>query len=152
VSVRADVAASFAAARSDAGLLQAALRVEEVGALAYAAGAMVLRGEERAMAQRFADHEHQHAAALETMLQALTVPVRRHAGPADLDALLPGLADGSRAEVLRGLAELEQAAMDGHELLARRLTALDALRTVAMVTGGAAQHLVALRNAAEINT
>src|SRR4029079_733637 len=108
--------------------------------------------EERAMAQRFADHEHQHAAALETMLQALTVPVRRHAGQTDLDALLPGFADGSREDVLRGLAELEQAAMDGHEVLARRLAALDALRTIAMVTGGAAQHLVALRNTADINT
>ncbi len=152
MSARAEIAASFAAARSDAGLLQAALRVEEVGALAYAAGAVALRGGERAMAQRFADHEHQHAAALETMLQALTVPVRRHAGPADLDALLPGFASGSREDVLRGLAELEQAAMDGHEVLARRLGALDALRTVAMVPCGAAQHLVALRNAADINT
>src|SRR6185295_16160708 len=101
-----------------------------------AAGAMVLRGEERAMAQRFADHEHQHAAALETMLQALTVPVRRHAGPEDLEALLPGLAGGSPDTVLRGLAEFEQAAMDGHQVLARRLVALDALRTVAMITCG----------------
>jgi rubrerythrin len=146
VSVRSDVAASYAAARSDAALLQAALRVEEVGVLAYAAAAQALQGEARAMAQRFADHEHQHAAALETMLQALTVPVRRHAGAEDLETLLPGLAGGSPGTVLRGLAELEQAAMDGHQVLARRLVALDALRTVAMITCGSAQHLVALRN------
>ena len=66
MSVRSTVAASYAAARSDAALLQAALRVEEIGVLAYAAAAQALQDEARAMAQRFADHEHQHAAALET--------------------------------------------------------------------------------------
>ena len=101
------VAALFAAARTDAGLLQAALRVEEVAALAYAAAAESLAGAERAQALGFADHEREHAAAFDTMLQALTVPAREHAGQAQLDAL----------------------------------------RTVAAVMAGGAQHLVVLRHA-----
>ena len=87
-----EVAELFAAPRTDAALLQAALHVEQVAALAYAAAASgPLTGAERAQALRFAEHERRHAAAFETMLFALTVPVRERAGPADLDALLPGL-------------------------------------------------------------
>ena len=141
------VAALFAAARTDAGLLQAALRVEEVGALAYAAAAESLAGAERAQALRFADHEREHAAAFDTMLQALTVPAREHAGQAQLDALLPGLRGAGRRDALRRLAELEGAAIAGHQQIGRRLRALDALRTVAAVMAGGAQHLVVLRHA-----
>jgi hypothetical protein len=138
----------FEAAGSDSALLGAALRVEEVCALAYEAAAEdALAGAERAMARRFAEHERQHAAALETMLFALTVPVREHAGPEDLDALVPALRDARRREALRALAELEGAAIAGHQLIGRRLRALDALRTVAAVMAGGAQHLVVLRDA-----
>ena len=138
----------FAAARTDAAFMAAALHVEEVAALAYAAAADgPLEGEERAQALRFAEHERGHAAVFETMLFALTVPVREHAGPDDLDALLPGLRDATRRDALRGLAELEGAAIAGHQLMGRRLDALDALRTVATVMAGGAQHLVVLRDA-----
>ena len=82
----------FGAARSDAGFFQAALHVEQVAALAYAAAAEgPLAGDERAQALRFADHERRHAAAFETMLFALTVPVRERADGDDLGLLLPGL-------------------------------------------------------------
>ena len=81
------------------------------------------------------------------MLFALTVPVRERAGPDDLDAVLPGLRDAGRREALRELAELEGAAIAGHQLMGRRLLALDALRTVAAVMAGGAQHLVVLRHA-----
>jgi rubrerythrin len=138
----------FEAARTDASFMEAALRVEEVAALAYAAAAAgPLVGEERAQALRFAEHERRHAEVFETMLFALTVPVREHAGPDDLDALVPGLRDATRREALRRLAELEGAAIAGHQLMARRLVALDALRTVATVMAGGAQHLVVLRHA-----
>lgn len=147
-AVAARVAARFDAARTDAGLLQAALHVEEVAALGYAAAADgPLRGPDRALALRHAGHERQHAAVLETMLQALTVPVREHAGTAQLDAWLPGLASRGRDAALRGLAELEGAAIAGHQELGRRLGAPDALRTVGAVMAGAAQHLVVLRTA-----
>ena len=138
----------FAAARSDSGLLQTALHVEQVAALAYdAAAGGPLAGAERAQALRFAEHERAHAAAFETMLFALTVPVREHAGPRDLEAVLPGLADAGRRDALERLAELERAAIAGHQLMGRRLVALDGLRTVAAVMAGGAQHLVVLRDA-----
>lgn len=138
----------FAAARTDASFMEAALHVEEIAALAYAAAAAgPLEGEERAQALRFAEHERRHAEVFETMLFALTVPVREHAGPDDLDALVPGLRDATRREALRRLAELEGAAIAGHQLMARRLVALDALRSVAIVMAAGAQHLVALRHA-----
>jgi hypothetical protein len=142
------IAELFEAARTDAELLQAALHVEQVAALAYGAAAgSALRGEERARALRFAEHERRHAAAFETMLFALTVPVRERAGPDDLDALLPALRDAERRETLSALAELEGAAIAGHQLMGRRLRALDALRTVAAVMACGAQHLVVLRDA-----
>lgn len=139
----------FEAARTDAGFLKTALHVEEVAALAYAAAARgPLAGTaERAHALRFAEHERRHAAAFETLLFALTVPVREHAGPDDLDALVPGLRDSGRREALAALAELEGAAIAGHQLIGRRLLALDAMRTVAAVMAGGAQHLVVLRHA-----
>jgi rubrerythrin len=141
------LAERFAAARTDAALLQAGLYVEQVAALAYAAAADgPLRGDERAQARRFAAHEREHAAAFATMLQALTVPVREHAGAAELDALLPGLRSAGRREALRKLEALEQAAIAGQQVIGRRLRALDALRTVAGVMAGGAQHLVALRD------
>ena len=139
--VQGRVAARYAAARTDAALLSTALWVEEVTALAYAA----LDGVP--FARRFAGHEREHAAALGTQLQALTVPVRRHARPRALDALLPGLRDADRRDALEMLAELERAAIAGHQVLGRRLQALGALRTVAEVMGGAAQHLVVIRDA-----
>lgn len=145
--MRERVAPLFEAARTDSGLLQAGLHVEQVCALAYAAAERSLEGEERALARRFAEHERSHVAAFETLLFALTVPVREHAGPEDLEALVPGLRGASRLDALRALADLEGAAIAGHQLIGRRLRALDALRTVATVMAGGAQHLVALRDA-----
>lgn len=146
----APIAELFEAARSDSGLLKVALHVEEVAALAYTTAADgPLTGDDRALARRFAEHERRHAAAFETMLFALTVPVREHAGPDDLDALVPGLRGAGRRETLRALAELEGSAIAGHQLIGRRVGehALDALRTVAAVMAGGAQHLVVLRYA-----
>jgi hypothetical protein len=148
--VTGQIAELFEAARTDSGLLKAALHVEEVAALAYTAAADgPLAGDDRALARRFAEHERRHAAAFETMLFALTVPVREHAGPDDLDALVPGLRGAGRRKALRALAELEGAAIAGHQLIGRRVGehALDALRTVAAVMAGGAQHLVVLRQA-----
>jgi orotidine-5'-phosphate decarboxylase len=146
--VAAQVASRFAAARTDSGLLKAGLWVEEVAALAYAAAADgPLVGAERAQALRFAGHEREHAEVFETMLFALTVPVREHAGEADLQAVLPGIRRSDRAAALQRLMELEQATIAAHQTLGRRLAALDALRSVATVMAGAGQHLVVLRRA-----
>jgi ferric-dicitrate binding protein FerR (iron transport regulator) len=143
-----EVAALFAAPRTDTGVMQVALKIEQVAAMAYATAADgPLAGEEAAVALRFAEHERRHAAAFETMLFALTVPVRERASGEDLDSLLPGLRGAGRREALQGLAELEGAAIAGHLLIGRRLVALDALRTVATVMAGGAQHLVVLRDA-----
>jgi Ferritin-like domain len=146
--VAAMVAARFAAARTDSGLLKAGLWAEELAALAYeAAAAGPLIGRERARALRFAEHEREHAGVFATLLFALTVPVREHAGTADLQAALPGLRRASREEALERLAALEGATIAAHQTLGRRLRALDALRSVATVMAGAAQHLVVLREA-----
>ena len=60
MTIAAAVADRFAAARTDSGLFGAGLFVEEVAALAYrAAAAGPLRGEDRALALRFAGHEHE---------------------------------------------------------------------------------------------
>jgi hypothetical protein len=146
--IAAQVAERFAAARTDAGLLKAGLYVEEVAALAYDAAADgPLTGADRAQALRFAGHEREHADVFETMLFALTVPVREHATEADLQELIPGLRRAGREEALAQLAELEGAAIAGYQQLGRRLRALDALRSVATVMAGGAQHLVVLRSA-----
>jgi hypothetical protein len=146
--IAAEVEARFAAARTDSGLLKAGLWAEQVAALAYeAAAAGPLEGAERAQALRFAGHEREHAEVFETLLFALTVPVREHAGAADLQAVLPGLRRADRDGALERLAELESAIIAAHQTLGRRLRALDALRSVATVMGGAAQHLVVLRGA-----
>jgi hypothetical protein len=146
MTISAAVADRFAAARTDSGLFKAGLFVEEVAALAYrAAAAGPLRGEDRGAALRFAGHEREHAAVFETLLFALTVPVREHATEADLHELVPGLRRAGRDEALEALAELEEAAIAGHQLMGRRLEALDALRSVAEVMAGGAQHLVVLR-------
>lgn len=148
MTLAATVADRYAAARTDAGLLKTGLFVEEVAALAYrAAAAGPLRGEDRAVALRFARHEREHAAVFETLLFALTVPVREHATEADLHALIPGLRRASRDEALAALSELEDAAIAGQQAIGRRLEALDALRSVATVMAGGAQHLVVLRRA-----
>lgn len=141
------IAARFAAARTDAGLLTAGLWAEEVAALAYAAAADgPLAGAERAQARRFAGHEREHAKVFETLLFALTVPVREHAGEADLQAVVPGLRRADRAVALERLAEIEQATIAAYQTLGRRLEALDALRSVATVMAAASQHLVVLRH------
>jgi hypothetical protein len=146
MTIAAAVADRFAAARTDSGLFAAGLFVEEVAALAYrAAAAGPLRGEDGAVALRFAGHEREHAAIFETLLFALTVPVREHATEADLQALIPGLRRADRDEALVALAELEAAAIAGHQAIGRRVEALDAVRSVATVMAGGAQHLVVLR-------
>ena len=148
-TVAAQVAERFGAARTDSGLFKAGLFVEEVAALAYrTAAAGPLSGEDRGQALRFAGHEREHAQVFETLLFALTVPVREHATEDDLRALMPGLRRAGRTEALEQLAELEGAAIAGHQLMGRRLAARDALRSVAMVMASGAQHLVVLRRAA----
>jgi rubrerythrin len=142
------IADLYEGARTDAAQLQVALRVEQVAALAYEAAANgSLDGAERARALRFAEHERSHAAAFESMLFALTVPVREHAAQADLEAVLPGLRRAGRSDALRRLAELEETAIAGHQRMGREMVELDPLRTVAMVMAGGAQHLVVLREA-----
>jgi hypothetical protein len=148
MTIAAQVAERFATARRDSGLFKAGLFVEEIAALAYrTAAAGPLRGEDRGVALRFAAHEREHAAVFETLLFALTVPVREHATEADLRALIPGLRRAGRDEALEALAELEGAAIAGHQEIGRRLEALDAVRSVATVMAGGAQHLVVLRRA-----
>jgi len=133
--------------RTDAGLLRTALHIEEVAALAYASAAeTVLEGEARAVAERFAGHERQHAGALMTMNLALALEVRRHAVQKDVDNLMPGFEGLGRRGALEALLELETAALAGQQGLGRELANLDALRTVAMVMAGGAQHLVVLRD------
>ena len=90
----------------------------------------MLEGEERAVAERFAAQEREHAGALMTMTLALTLEVRRHAVGKDLDNLMPGFEALGRRETLEALLELETAAVAGQQALARDMVDLDTLRTV----------------------
>ena len=147
-AIDAAVAERYAGARTDSALLKAGLWVEQVAALAYdAAAAGPLSGPDRVLAEAFAEHEREHAAVFETLLFALTVPVREHATERDVAVLVPGLDRLSRDEALTALAELEGAAIAGQQLIGRRLEPLDALRSVATVMTGGAQHLAVLRRA-----
>jgi len=73
--------------------------------------------------------------------------VREHATEQDVAELVPGLDRRSRGEALAALAQLESAAIAGQQLMGRRLEALDALRSVATVMAGGAQHLTVIRRA-----
>ena len=59
---------------------------------------------------------------------------------------MPGFDALDRRATLEALLELETAAIAGQQALGRELVNLDALRTVAMVMAGGAQHLVVLRD------
>ena len=59
---------------------------------------------------------------------------------------MPGFEGLGRRGALEALLELETAALAGQQALGRELASLDALRTVAMVMAGGAQHLVVLRD------
>ena len=132
---------------TDAGRLRTTLHVEEVAALAYATAAeRVLDGEARVVATRFAGHEREHSDAVMTMILALALEVRRHAVEKDVDNLMPGFGSLGPRETLAALLELETAAIAGQQALGRQLANLDALRTVAMVMAGGAQHVVVLRD------
>ena len=130
---------------TDAGRLRTTLHVEEVAALAYATAAeRVLDGEARVVATRFAGHEredHRHH-----RVRVLALEVRRHAVEKDVDNLMPGFGSLGPRETLAALLELETAAIAGQQALGRQLANLDALRTVAMVMAGGAQHVVVLRD------
>jgi hypothetical protein len=136
----------YAGARTDSALLKAGLWVEQVAALAYtAAAAGPLSGSDRALAEAFAGHEREHAAVFETLLFALTVPVRDHATKRDVAVLVPGLERMTSDDAFAALEQLEGAAIAGQQLIGRRLEALDALRSVATVMAGGAQHLAVIR-------
>ncbi len=134
--------------QTDAGRLRTALHVEEVAALAYATAAeRVLEGEERAVAERFAAHEREHAGALMTMTLALTLEVRRHAvreGRGQPDARLRGAGPAGDA---RGAARARDR-RDRGPAGAGRGTWSTSTRCgrSAMVMAGGAQHLVVLRD------
>ena len=85
------------------------------------AAAGPLRGRGAPPGAAFAEHERAHAAALETLLFALTVPVRSARSRSTSTALLPGLRQRRAApRRSRGLAELEGAAIAGYQLIGRR--------------------------------
>jgi hypothetical protein len=139
------VAWHFADARTDAMLVRASVWLEQLAALAYAAAAEGLSGDARRLAERFAGHERDHAAAMETVLEGLTVGVRNRPVQRDVHYHLPALRDGGRAAVLEALAELEAALVAAYLEMGRRTREPELLRTVGAVMAGGAQHLVALR-------
>jgi len=139
----------FAEARTDTALTRAGLWLEQLAVLSYARAAEVLTGDARALAERFAAHEREHAAAMESALQGLTVSARNRPVGVDVDWHLPGLGDGGRDHTLAQLAELESWLLTGYQDMGRRVGELELPRTVGGVMAGGAQHLVALRAALE---
>lgn len=137
----------FDEARDDTALVRASLWLEQLSVLCYETAADALAGDARRLVRRFAEHERAHAAAMQTVLEGLTVGVRNRPVAGDVQWHLPGLGRGSSAATLAQLAELEGWMLAGYQEMTRRVDELELLRTVGSVAAGGAQHLVALRDA-----
>jgi Ferritin-like domain len=137
----------FAEARDDTALLRASVWLEQLAVLCYERAAGGLGGDARRLAERFAGHERAHAAAMETVLQGMTVLVRNRPVADDVEWHLPGLGRDSRAHTLTQLADLEGWTLTGYQEMGRRTAELAILRSVGGVMAGGAQHLAALRAA-----
>jgi hypothetical protein len=123
-------------------LLARAHRLELASAVLYeSAGAL------GALATAFAAHERDQAAAVLQALEAVGGrPLAEPAGPADVDALVPGLPAAGGARALAAYAvEFEEAALAAHNALLGATDDPSLLRTLASIMAAAGAHLAALR-------
>jgi hypothetical protein len=143
---------AFAQAKGDAAILERAITLERVTALAYgqAIDGGLLSPALLRTARRLRGHEQAHAAMLVTALEDLGgIPPAPPTGPADVDKVVKGLGDArSQADVVTFAIELETAVVAAYHDAHARLVETRLLQTAASITGSEGQHLVLLRMAA----
>jgi hypothetical protein len=127
-----------AANRDQATLLAEGLRLEQACADFYT-GASAL-----AMAARFAAHEADQAAALETSLEAMGSRALERAQPGELVPGPPG-SGAPQAELAAYAIRLEEATIDAHDALLRVTDEALLIGSLLSVMAAAGTHLAVLR-------
>jgi rubrerythrin len=144
LSVRNAFAADFA----DGDIVKSAIKLEQVAVLAYgqAIDSGLLSAKFKRIAERFRDHEQQHADALSTALTDLGGTLAPKATAADIDGVAKGLGDvKSQGDIANFAIELELAAVAAYYDAHRKLVEAKLLQAGASIMANEAQHLVVLR-------
>jgi hypothetical protein len=149
IPLLASVRDAFAKATGDAAILEDAITLERITAIAYSAaisGGLLSPAAERA-ARAFRDHERQHAKVLVTALTDLGgIPPAPPKGVADVDDVVKGLGDvKTQADVVNFIIELETAGIAAYHDAHAKLIEARLLQTSASIMANEGQHLVVLR-------
>ena len=149
IPVLLSVRNAFAQAKGDAAILERAITLERVTALAYgtAIGGGLLSPPVLRTVRRLRGHEQAHADALVTALTDLGgIPPAPPQGQADVEKVVKGLADArSQADVLSFAIELESAVVAAYHDAHAELVETRLLQTAASIMGSEGQHLAVLR-------
>ena len=143
---------AFAKATGDAAILERAIDLERLTALAYASaidGGLLSPPVLRTV-RRLREHEQAHADTLVTALTDLGgIPPAPPKGVADVEKVVEGLGDvRSQADLLTFAIELESAVVAAYHDAHAKLIETRLLQTSASIMAGEGQHLVVLRMAA----
>lgn len=143
---------AFAQAKGDAAILERAITLERVTALAYSTvidGGLLSPAVVRTL-RRLRGHEQAHADALVTALMDLGgIPPAPPKGEADVDKVVEGLGEvRSQGDVLSFAIELETAVVAAYHEAQAELVETRLLQTAASIMGCEGQHLAVLRMAA----
>lgn len=145
---------AFAQATGDGAILQQAIKLEQVGVIAYATatGGRLLSPSAQRTLRRFGDHEQQHADTLTTALTDLGgAPLAPAKGIADVDKVVEGLAGAkNEAELVAVLIALELATVAAYHDAHANLNEARLLQTFATIMANEGQHLVVLRTIAGV--
>ena len=152
IPLLASVRTAFAQAKGDAAILERAITLERVTALAYTTvidGGLLSPAVARTL-RRLRGHEQAHADALVTALMDLGgIPPAPPEGEADVDKVVEGLGDvRSQGDVLSFAIELETAVVAAYHDAQAELVETRLLQTAASIMGSEGQHLAVLRMAA----
>lgn len=143
---------AFAAKRGDIEILESAIKLERVSALAYdtVLDSGLLSPRVARIAKLFSGHEREHAEALVAALRALrSTPPDERIDAEDIDEVAKGIgAVKSQADVIDFAIELETSAVAAYYDAHRELIDAGLLQTAASIMANEGQHLVVLRRAA----
>ena len=130
----------------DAGILTAAIGLEQTAVVAYdtAAASGLLDAATTKVAEKFRDQEQEHADALKTALEELGGTAPSPPKPEDVEGL-SGLE--SQADVANFAIELETMAVAAYYDAHQKLEDVKLLQTGASIMANEGQHLVVLRQA-----
>jgi rubrerythrin len=140
---------AFAKATGDAAILESAITMERITAIAYGAalsGGLLSPAAERAV-RGFRGHEQQHARVLVTALTDLGgIPPAPPKGIAVVDDVAQGLDDvKTQADIVNFMIEVETAGIAAYHDALAKLIETRLLQTSASIMANEGQHLVVLR-------